>query len=88
MAKIRSRAKSYVRAAHITFANVELEVYKTLDFYDEARRVLRAAEHCRDTELTPGCLELAAQGWMPVDQMTPIGDATCMQWCRCYIEYR
>jgi hypothetical protein len=46
-----------------------------------ARRVLHSAEHCM------GCVAAAAQGWIPVEQMVPIGGFECNVHCHCTIEY-
>jgi hypothetical protein len=88
IAKIKARAKSYVRAGHVTFSNIELQVRIALGVDTEAKRVLRAAEHCHNSAATPGCLELAQKGFVPIEEMVPIGNATCRNWCRCYIVYR
>jgi hypothetical protein len=87
-AKIRARAKSYSRAAHIIFSDLELKIRIALGVDNEAKRVLRVAEHCHNSAATPGCLELAQKGWIPIEEMVPIGKATCKNWCRCYIVYR
>jgi len=54
----------------------------------EARRRLSHAEHCRNSETRYGCVELARQGWKPIWDITPIGDATCWDGCLCELEYR
>lgn len=87
-ARIKARSRSYVQSAHILFSNVELALRIALGVDSEARRVLRASEHCRNSLLLPGCLELARQGWTPIDEMVQIGQATCTIWCKCFIEYR
>src|SRR5690349_4787861 len=44
----------------------------------EARRILGANEnHCRDSGNRSGCWELWKQGWVPISEMVPIGEATC-----------
>lgn len=81
-AKLIARAKSYARAAHLTFANAELAVRRSAGLQTEARRVRRAAESCGD------CIIWARRGWMPIEIMRPIGTLKCGHFCRCYIEYR
>ncbi len=55
----------------------------------EARRILGPTEtHCHDETDRPGCWELWEKGWMPIDEMVPIGDAACYNNCRCHIRYR
>lgn len=56
--------------------------------YREGRRLLSPADHCRDSHDRPGCVELAALGWVPIHQVVRLGDATCRQNCRCVIQYR
>ncbi len=56
--------------------------------YREARRVLTPADHCHDSDDRPGCVELAALGWVPIQQVVRLGDATCRQHCKCVMEYQ
>lgn len=56
--------------------------------YTETRRVLGVAEHCDRSKDRPGCVELAARGWIPIWQMIPIGGATCRSNCKCHLEFR
>lgn len=49
--------------------------------YDEAYRVLGAADHC------PGCREWAGF-WMPIDECPEIGVMQCLSRCHCHISYR
>ncbi len=81
------RARSYLQAARITFASIELAVRKHAG-NTEAKRVLTMAEHCVNSLAASGCLELARLSWMPIDEMVPIGQATCGRYCKCFIVYR
>lgn len=56
--------------------------------YREARRVLTDADHCRDSKGRPGCVELAALGWQPIEKVVRIGGATCRRHCKCLMEFR
>ena len=56
--------------------------------YMEARRVLGIAEHCEESDDRPGCVDLAALGWIPIEMVVPIGAATCRDHCKCRIQYR
>jgi hypothetical protein len=85
--RARSRARSYLSAARITFWTIDLAVHKAVG-YKEARRLLTTAEHCTDTDLTHGCLELEAKDWIDINEMVPIGHATCGRFCKCFIQYR
>jgi hypothetical protein len=47
-----------------------------------ARRILHeGAIHCEE------CPDLAKLGWVPIDDLVPIGDTACIVNCRCAIEY-
>lgn len=77
---IKARAKSYLIAAAITFAVVEMAVHSKLG-YQEARRITTAAESCED------CKAYAYE-WMDIGEMPEIGSLKCGNRCRCYLEYR
>jgi hypothetical protein len=85
--KIASRARLYVGAMRITFSSIGLAVHKAAG-YKFARRRVTVAEHCHNTIATHGCFELASMGWMDIDKMVPIGNATCGNFCKCFIEYQ
>lgn len=80
--KIKSRAKSYLLAAAVTFGAMQMKVMGLLGIYRECRRVRRASESCA------GCIDWARKGWMPISDMKPLGELQCRWRCRCYIEYR
>lgn len=49
-------------------------------------RSLGRAEHCRSVHSgTEGCVELAEKGWLPLEDVAPIGTATCGSRCHCSI---
>jgi hypothetical protein len=60
--------------------------------YTEARRVLGDNEnHCTSkgrSTTRPGCVELAALGWVPIEQFVPLGNALCIDKCHCRVEFR
>lgn len=87
-ARIKARAKSYSRASHLTFSNLELQVRTAVGVDTESRRILRANESCHSSAALLGCIELAANGWGPIEKTVPLGKTPCKQYCRCYIEYR
>lgn len=65
---------------------------RTEDFIErgksQARRVLGPNEnHCHDSSDRPGCFELAGLGWVSIDQLVPLGEATCYTACLCHVEY-
>jgi hypothetical protein len=77
------RSDLYADAANGTFWEMDKRSM-IADGYDMARRVLEV----KDDGNCDGCLEAAAEGWLPIDDVLPIGDAECMTRCRCSIEYR
>ena len=80
--RTEARAAMYADAAWQTAANTELASQQRHGT-GEARRILGAAErHCVD------CPGLADLGWVPIDEMVPIGDTQCGGRCKCSIEYR
>lgn len=74
-------------AVRSIFKNWSLGLVKSAGF-TEARRVLGIAEHCNDSADRKGCIELAAQGWIPIDRFVPFGGATCRDHCKCSFEFR
>ena len=82
------RSGMYGEAGNGMWQNIVLE-QKAKDGYQEARRILGDNEnHCESGDVREGCLELANEGWIPIEYMIPIGDATCLSNCHCWIEYR
>lgn len=83
-----SRAGLYASYGNSMWQNTFLE--KMIDFgYEEARRILGHNEHhCYKDHIRQGCIELAQKGWVPIREITPIGNATCYTNCLCHIEYR
>jgi len=81
-AQVLARAGMYAGALYGTFANVQTTREASLGGQRFARRIIDpAAEHCDE------CPELADLGWVPIEEMVPIGDTTCLTNCRCEIEY-
>ena len=65
-----------------TYESIKRDEHKDAGF-DEERSVLdEGALHCAD------CPAEAAKGWVPVGELTPIGERECMTKCRCSIEFR
>jgi hypothetical protein len=50
--------------------------------YDEERRVLGEADHCRD------CVRAARLGWQPIGTLPRIGASVCKTNCRCRFQFR
>lgn len=63
--------------------------------YVEVRRILAPVEferHCSEKENhhsdRPGCVEIAARGWIPIAEMIPIGDCICYSNCLCDLKFK
>lgn len=83
-----TQAGSYGRYGNALYQNIKLESGKAKG-HKQARRVLGENEdHCEHTEETPGCIELADMGWVPIEIIVPLGGATCRANCMCQIETR
>jgi len=81
------RAGMYGRAANAIYQNELLRVAKE-NGMNFAMRVLGETEnHCRDTANRPGCVELAGK-WVPIDEMIPLGSASCFSNCLCSLKFR
>ena len=85
---IVSAAGRMARAANGMFQNAKLAAGRRVG-HNEAMRVLGENEnHCHDSDDRPGCIELAELGWIPIDQIVPITQATCRENCLCQIRTR
>lgn len=84
-----NRAASYADMAWTQFMAVQLEV-AVMQGKTQARRILGYADHCRDSAKhgTHGCVELAAKGWVDINTVVPIGQATCRSMCHCSIAFQ
>lgn len=78
---LTARARQYGQAARVAFERAYGRGQQQRG-YRSVRNVLGVAEHCRQ------CLSLTAQGWMPIEQMPPIGSRICRSNDRCRLEYR
>lgn len=76
-----NRAGMYADSIYATYQN-SVALRERGAGMRRARRVLDpAAEHCTD------CPPLAALGWVPIEELVPIGATPCVSNCRCTIEY-
>ena len=83
-----ARAAMYADAAWATFMNAQVDVAK-LQGYAFAKRILGASEdHCHNSRWRHGCVELAARGWVAIDEVAPIGSATCLSRCHCRYQFK
>jgi hypothetical protein len=56
--------------------------------YAEGMRALTVADHCRTSLDRPGCVELAALGWQPIERVVWLGAAVCRHHCKCELHFR
>lgn len=88
---VNNRSRTYLRSWYVTYHLLSHRAH-ILAGYTEARRRLTPAEHCRTKHtaegLIDGCWEVARKGWMPILQMPPLGTLVCLQFCKCWIQYR
>ena len=91
-----NRTSMYAEATYATFSGSEKKREQARGTI-QARRILDpGALHCDvDPEAgTPSCVDLAVDEmgeplpWQPIEEVVPIGEATCRSRCRCWIEYR
>ena len=85
--RIVTAAGNMARAGNGLYQNAKIERGKRYG-HNQARRVLGPNEnHCHDSE-KPGCISLAALGWVSIHVIVPIGGATCRDNCMCQMETR
>jgi hypothetical protein len=51
------------------------------------KNILAPGDNCSDGKFTEGCIEQTEAGWVPLDQLVPIGQRTCSFRCRCSMSY-
>ena len=82
------RAEMYAQAGRSTFQEMRRRYTRIYKNGATEQRVLEPnAEHCEETENRPGCVELAEMGRQPIGTLPPIGDATCLTFCRCFFRF-
>lgn len=69
------------------YENWRLTMAKNLG-YTEGMRKLTPADHCHNSSDRPGCVELAALGWVPIEKVVWLGAATCRRHCKCEMHFR
>lgn len=82
------RAGMYARAGNDIYQNNLLAV-ASRNGMTQVKRVLGPNEaHCENSKNRFGCIELALMGWVNIQNVIPIGDATCLTHCLCSYEFR
>ena len=80
-----NRMRLYGQAGRGTYHKFERED-RAGQGYDEVKRVLHGRDNCKSSK-RPGCVEEAARGFVPLDELVLIGDTTCLSNCRCSLVY-
>ena len=75
-----SRAKMYAASARSAFYASQGDALESAG-YTRERSLLHPAEHC------DVCVSEAERGWVPIGQLIPIGQRTCLGNDRCTVEY-
>lgn len=84
------RSRQYASALYISFSSAYLEAQTEgnaevtkAEREDEllCRLIQNSEEGCEE------CTADAAEDWMPISDMTPIGDRICGDFCKCFIEF-
>lgn len=77
--RVESRARQYLRSGRSTYLGLEARDMAERGYL--ARSVTRPAEHCAE------CLAEAEKGLVPVDQIVPVGQRTCLSNCKCFLVF-
>lgn len=81
-AAMERRAASYADPMYISYTNAFQESQtENAKGQVMARLITNSAEGCEE------CAADEAEGWMPIDEMNPIGSRICGDFCRCQIEF-
>lgn len=75
------RVELYAQSGRRTFHLTERFLARARGMTEE-RSVLHPAEHCAV------CVAEAARGWVPIGQLIPIGERTCLSRDQCSLEFR
>lgn len=75
------RVQMYVEAANTTVQEIRRDQADQAG-YDQERRKLGIADHCRD------CLKAARRGWQPIGTLPRIGESECRTNCQCVFDFR
>lgn len=71
------RASQYANVGRYTYENTLTENARDRLGHTHARRILAAVSHCES------CADVAAQGWVPMDEYPEIGTDDCGPSCHC-----
>jgi hypothetical protein len=79
--RFESRAAQYANTGRASYEKTARREFVSRG-YDQARRILGAADHC------PGCVLQDSLGWVDINDVAEIGSQECRHNCKCHIEYR
>jgi len=85
--RLDNRMRQYNQAGYAALEDFKQRDMKNAGWTHERRR-LGVADHCSGEGATPGCIELAGMGWRPIGTLPKIGEALCVNNCKCSFEYR
>ncbi len=81
--RLIARAELYGIRATAAYEGMKLRDVKNSGATVLVRNVLAGgADHCHQ------CPDLSARGWVPADEMVPVGSRQCMARDRCHLEFR
>lgn len=75
-----ARAAMYATSGRILYGEIVSDAMEAAGFERE-RNKLSPADHC------DSCVFETARGWVPIGELIPIGERTCLGNCQCFIEY-
>lgn len=78
--QIENRASLYAKQSRAGFFKTEMETAIDAGL-TEARRTQNSREGCVECNAYDGV-------WLPIEEMPPIGELICGQFCLCFVEYR
>ncbi len=91
-ARLMEYAGMYGEYGQVMHQNLKLQTATQRGFTEGRRKLGNNENHCTDerrpTAGRRGCIELSRLGWLPLDQVTPLGAALCLDRCHCEIELR
>jgi len=85
--RLDNRMRQYQQSGYTALEDFKARDVKLAGWTQE-RRKLGVADHCSGEGATPGCIELAGMGWRPIGALPKIGEALCVNNCKCSFEYR
>jgi hypothetical protein len=79
--RVLMRSEMYSQRGRSTYHLIDKELHLEAGMKEE-RNLLHSLESC------DGCIDETAAQWVPIGELTPIGDRNCLSNCKCTMEYR